>query len=55
MDTKFTLENLCQKCQGTGKISGKECTACQGKGKILTPEGRRLIAFLKDSIRLSEN
>jgi DnaJ-class molecular chaperone len=55
MEKKFVLENPCEKCQGTGKIQNRECTACQGRGKILTPEGRKLIAFLKDSIRLSEN
>ncbi|MCE5286258.1 MAG: hypothetical protein LLG02_10485 [Pelosinus sp.] len=54
MEPKFTLDTPCPKCQGTGKLSNKECNACQGKGTILTPEGRKLIAFLKDSIRLSE-
>jgi DnaJ-class molecular chaperone len=55
MNPKFTLDTPCLKCQGTGKIQNTECAACQGKGKILTQEGRKLISFLKDSIRLSEN
>lgn len=55
MEEKIKIESPCTTCGGTGKDHLTECRACHGKGKVLTPEGKRIIAFLKDSIRLNEH
>jgi len=28
-------ENICPKCNGSGKVAGAECEYCNGRGKIL--------------------
>ena len=32
-------ENVCRKCEGTGKVEGKVCSACGGSGKVTTGIG----------------
>lgn len=32
-------ENVCRKCNGSGRIDGKECPECGGTGKVITPIG----------------
>jgi DnaJ-class molecular chaperone len=32
-------ENICRKCEGTGKIDGEPCPECGGSGKVVTPIG----------------
>lgn len=52
---KLTLEIPCPICHGTGKMQGRECLTCAGKGTVLTEEGKKILDFLRDSIRLSEH
>ncbi|HWR07129.1 MAG: Tryptophan RNA-binding attenuator protein inhibitory protein [Clostridiales bacterium] len=55
METKFTMEKQCSKCLGRGKTDNKNCDACNGTGTVLTEDGLKIIKFLRDSIRISEN
>lgn len=32
-------ENICRKCEGTGKVEGEECPDCGGTGKVVTGIG----------------
>jgi DNA replication and repair protein RecF len=32
-------ENVCRKCEGTGKVEGETCPECGGSGKVTTPIG----------------
>ncbi len=32
-------ENICRKCEGTGRVDGKPCPECGGTGKVGTPVG----------------
>ncbi|MBM9596045.1 hypothetical protein [Roseitranquillus sediminis] len=32
-------EDVCRRCDGTGKIDGDECPDCKGTGKVTTPIG----------------
>lgn len=32
-------ENICRKCQGSGKVDGETCPECGGSGKVTTPIG----------------
>jgi RecJ-like exonuclease len=32
-------ENICRRCEGTGKIDEKICPECGGSGKLTTPIG----------------
>lgn len=32
-------ENICRKCEGTGKVEGQDCPDCGGTGKVTTPIG----------------
>ena len=32
-------ENVCRKCEGTGKVEGKSCPECGGSGKVTTGIG----------------
>jgi RecJ-like exonuclease len=32
-------ENLCRKCEGSGKVGGDTCPECRGTGKVNTPLG----------------
>lgn len=32
-------ENICRKCNGEGRIDGRECPECGGSGKVVTPIG----------------
>lgn len=32
-------ENICRKCEGTGKVDGEECPDCGGTGKVVTGIG----------------
>jgi RecJ-like exonuclease len=32
-------ENICRKCEGTGKVDGETCPECGGSGKVATPVG----------------
>ena len=32
-------ENVCRKCEGTGKVEGKTCPECGGTGKVNTGIG----------------
>ncbi len=34
-----TGENVCPRCNGTGKVDSKQCTECAGTGKITTGIG----------------
>ena len=33
--TPGTGENICPKCQGTGRLQGSECPECAGTGKVV--------------------
>ncbi|BBB90560.1 MAG TPA: hypothetical protein PKA28_10350 [Methylomusa anaerophila] len=55
MDKRINLEKECMRCQGAGKIDGKTCAACEGKGTVLTEEGKKILEYLRNSIRLSEH
>lgn len=32
-------ENICRKCEGSGKVDGETCPDCGGSGKVVTPIG----------------
>jgi DnaJ-class molecular chaperone len=32
-------ENICRKCEGSGKVDGKPCPDCGGTGKVRTGIG----------------
>lgn len=32
-------ENLCRKCEGSGRVDGSECPDCGGSGIVTTPIG----------------
>ncbi|GHG09332.1 hypothetical protein GCM10017322_00320 [Paracoccus aerius] len=32
-------ENICRKCEGSGRAEGKECPECGGTGKVTTGIG----------------
>lgn len=32
-------EDICRKCQGTGKVNAQECPECGGTGKVISPIG----------------
>jgi DnaJ-class molecular chaperone len=32
-------ENVCRKCEGSGRVDGKPCPDCGGSGKVTTPIG----------------
>ncbi|WP_186312301.1 hypothetical protein [Cereibacter sediminicola] len=32
-------ENICRRCEGSGRIEGGECPDCGGTGKVMTPIG----------------
>lgn len=32
-------ENICRKCEGSGKVAGETCSECGGSGKVTTPIG----------------
>ena len=55
METDLNLEEACANCQGCGKINNKICDACNGKGTVLTKEGRKILEYLKNSIKISEH
>lgn len=55
MENKINFEQPCPTCSGTGKIQQKDCAACEGRGLVLTDTGKKIVAFLRDSIRLSEH
>lgn len=33
--TPGTGENLCPRCNGSGKVGGEDCPNCEGSGKIV--------------------
>ena len=37
--TQGAGENVCRRCEGTGKVDGVACPACGGTGKVVTPIG----------------
>ena len=37
--TEGAGEDICRKCQGTGKVDGETCPDCKGTGKITEPIG----------------
>ncbi len=55
MATNLSLEETCTVCKGSGKIGTKPCENCQGTGNALTEEGKKLLNFLRNSIRTSEH
>lgn len=32
--TPGTAENVCRRCNGTGKVGGRTCPICDGTGKV---------------------
>lgn len=32
-------ENVCRRCEGTGKAEGRACPDCGGTGTVVTPIG----------------
>ncbi|WP_353867165.1 hypothetical protein [uncultured Sporomusa sp.] len=55
MENQLQLEQHCAPCKGTGKIGKEPCPACQGKGTVLTEEGKKVLNYLRNSIRASEH
>ncbi|MDF2569483.1 MAG: Tryptophan RNA-binding attenuator protein inhibitory protein [Sporomusa sp.] len=55
METELTMEKECSTCHGLGKIDNKNCDFCNGTGTVLTEDGKRILNFLRDGIRTSEN
>jgi DnaJ-class molecular chaperone len=37
--TSGSGENTCRKCEGTGKVEGRDCPDCGGTGVLNTPIG----------------
>lgn len=55
MENEVKLEQECSKCHGRQMVDNKFCQVCDGKGTVLTEDGKRVLAFLRDSIRLCEH
>lgn len=55
MGTKLTLEEPCSCCKGSGKIGTVPCQNCQGTGTILNEQGKKILSYLRNSIRTSEH
>lgn len=55
MATNLSLEEICTVCKGSGKNGIKPCGNCQGTGNALTEQGKKLLDFLRNSIRTSEH
>ena len=32
-------EDVCRRCDGTGKVDGETCPECEGTGKVTRPVG----------------
>lgn len=37
--TPYSGENICRRCEGTGRVAGEPCPECGGSGKVVTPVG----------------
>ncbi|MHB8287336.1 MAG: hypothetical protein ACYDD1_22030 [Caulobacteraceae bacterium] len=37
--TEGTGENVCPRCQGSGKVDGETCPVCDGDGKVIEGVG----------------
>ena len=37
--TPFSGENICRRCEGSGRLDGAPCPDCGGTGKVITPVG----------------
>ncbi|SDD97541.1 hypothetical protein [Sporomusa acidovorans] len=55
MGTNLTLEETCTACKGLGKIGTKPCQNCQGTGTVLNEAGKKILNYLRNSIRTSEH
>ena len=55
METNLSLEEICTVCKGSGKIGTNPCKNCQGTGNALTEQGKKILDFLRNSIRISEH
>lgn len=55
MTTSLTLEEPCPHCHGTGKTAAQPCPTCQGTGTVLNEQGKKLLDYLRSSIRSSEH
>lgn len=55
MENQLKLEETCTTCKGSGKIGKDICLTCQGKGTVLTEEGKKVLNYLRNSIRASEH
>jgi DnaJ-class molecular chaperone len=55
MATDFSLEETCTVCKGSGKLGNQPCQNCQGTGNALTEEGKKILIYLRNSIRTSEH
>jgi DnaJ-class molecular chaperone len=38
-DTPFSGENICRRCEGSGRLGSAPCPECGGTGKVVTPVG----------------
>ncbi len=38
-DAPGSGENICRRCEGSGRADGVECPDCKGTGRIVTPIG----------------
>lgn len=38
-DTPFSGENICRRCEGSGRLASGPCPECGGTGKVTTPVG----------------
>lgn len=55
MTADLKLEECCPACKGTGKTAAQTCQTCQGKGTVLTEQGKKVLNYLRNSIKNSEH
>ncbi|XER09701.1 hypothetical protein SRRS_53320 [Sporomusa rhizae] len=55
MKEQLNLEEPCGTCKGTGRLGTGSCPTCQGQGTVLNEAGKKLLHFLRNSIRTSEH
>lgn len=55
MENQPIVKEECPVCHGSGVFHQAICSQCDGKGTILTETGQKIVDYLRNCIRMSEN